>query len=299
MHPSGSRRPTARGDLVRGSSAELTGRWEPGIAGEPIHYVEQSYSMEESWELLSSGTRQWAQKVAGKPILDPFSGDRRIYWHCDVDVSEPVGPVGVAVSAEYRLVLFGEGSLAAAIGTCSNFRSGQINSWRNTRWPVFIDPSDVRNDHRRGTPPGPAGAPGNEGQQDQVLETKQSLAARYLPQGVRLGFGNLSVETQRFLLDRFIGTCSVPQYGRLEPTTQVGGRRYVETYVCYLFNKRYVGFAFAQRSVPYRTSTTGSYLWNDSREAQDLRSAPWDVAAWTSRVKLPTADVVRSQVGPQ
>ncbi len=281
--------------LVPRSTGAISAEWQPGVAAAQIDYVERSYSMEESWRLLSPETRDWGQRVAGEPILDPLSGSPLIYWYCDVTPSGQSGPTGAAASAEYRLMMFGMRGLAVATGSCSNFRAGQTNSWRNLRWTMLIDPRGVRNYHRRGARAGET-TRGNDQETDSAAD-QESWGSRYLPLRARQGFGNLPVETQRFLLDPFIKAGRAPQDGGLEPTTEVKGGQYVETYLCYLFNKRWVAFACARRSVLYRGVAQGAELWNDSPEARALRSAPWDVAAWVAPVRSPASDVARSRTG--
>ncbi|HEX8581295.1 MAG TPA: hypothetical protein VF640_03155, partial [Acidimicrobiales bacterium] len=225
--------------------------------------------------LLSEGMRSWAEQVAGPPVLDPLTGARTVYWYCRVTPSTG-GPAGAAVPATYRLVLFAKLGMAVARGTTEAFvPQPAATAWRTSRWALPIDASGVRSDHRTAERP----------HREAVAAVGPPREPDLLPAEAREGFGNLPLPTQQFLLEPFTRSGSLPSEGRVDASVDVLEDRVAETYWCHLFNRRWLAFTFARRSVPYVSRhLEGADLWNRSREASELQLARWDVAAWTAPV---------------
>ena len=258
-----------------------------GLTGEPISYVERSYTFEEAWELLSPSTRTWATDSAGGAIDDPFTGTPRRYWYCEVRPGPWPRPDLTTPTADSVVVIFGQRALAVATGTCENFvPAAESPKWRMARYDLPLDPRGVRYDHQASATPNPgtAGAPtASAGPGSTPSIMRPDLAAR---------FGNLPLVTQRFLLHPFLTDRSVPQQeSDLKAVTEIRDGRYSEQYWCYLFNARWVAFAYARRFVPYRSNMTGPALWNDSPESFAIQQAPWQIQSWISPT-LPVSNSV-------
>lgn len=281
------------GRLQRPRGGELSGNAFSGIPGARVNYQARTYSMDESWKLLSPEIQAWAVATAGEPLPDPFNGMERRHWYCNVSLVSESGPGGGPLAATSLVVVFGQRGLAIAEGTCADFRSEPgHNKWRTARFDLPLDPSRVRYDHHPAAPPNsPAPMPGG-GQ-----TPHSSPATSLLNAEVASRFGNLPLPTQHFLLHPFLTSGSRPQApSDLQPTTEVRAGFYTETFVCYLFNASWVTFGSATRAVPYRSGITGEALWNRSPEASAIERAPWQVQAWTAprwRTEQPASEVAR------
>ncbi|HEX9969172.1 MAG TPA: hypothetical protein VGB03_03465 [Acidimicrobiales bacterium] len=255
------------------------------VAGRPVDYVASTYSFGESWSLLSPSMQQWAEERAGGAIRDPHTRAETVYWYCRVRPGEASGPGARSISATYDLVLFGRRGLVVGTGSTGNLVDAPgATAWRHTRFDLPVDESGIRSDHRVA----PADAP-TAGSSGPGTGTP-SAVANILSEHDAATFGNLPVATQRFLLEPFLGATSPPK-ADIHSTTEQIGHEYVETYWTYIFNGRWVAFAHAKRTVPYRSGLTGPALWNGSPEQQALARAPWTVSAWVAPLSRPGTSV--------
>lgn len=131
-------------------------------------------------------------------------------------------------------------------------------------------------------------APGLGPGQPRASSATSSLTS-LLDATVAKTFGNLPVDTQRFLLHPFVQGQTKPQSkGQLvEATTEGVGRDYVETILCFLFSGSWLAVGEAVRSVPLVSGLSGPALWHGSPEARQLAATPWRVAAWYAPVLKP------------
>lgn len=250
------------------------------FAGQAVSYVPSRFTFEESWQLLSAGTREWAEQRAGAAVVDPHSSVPTVYWYCRVLPGRSDGPQAAAVPATYDLMMFGKRGLVVSGGTTQSFDSTGGTKWRNRRFDVPVDPSAVRHDHREA--PADVSSAGATASGDQ---TTVGSSTPLLPTRVAEMLGNLPPATQRFLLEPFTVRGKRPVEAQVHPTTTEVGHLYRETYWCYLFDASWVSFAHAERSVPRTSGRTGADLWNDSPEAVALQQASWTVAAWVAPVQ--------------
>lgn len=267
-------------------AVEAAGGGFDGVVGAPIDYQVAQYLREDGWNIIPQAARDWAGQHAGAPIHDPVTGATQPYWFSDITPGEGPGPG--ATPAEFELFMFGRRGLAVVRGATDAFVASPGGSrWRQSRWDLPIDPAGIRNDHRRGAAPNtgsPDGPAGGAGSDAAVLEV--------LPANLVSDFGNLPLETQRFLVQPFVSTAKRPQQAVLHGETRVRAGRLVESLWTYLFNARWLSFAFLQREVVVRTPyRSAEEIWGGSPESQEITRTPWNLAAWV-------APVVRDQSGP-
>lgn len=255
-----------------------------GVVGSPIEYAAAEFLGEDGWSLTPQSARDWAATTAGAPIKDPVTGANQPYWYCNISPDERSGPAGL--KAEFDLFMFGRRGLAVCRGTTESFVASPGGTrWRQTRFDLPVDPARIRNDHRRG-------ALSNTGVNSTAPSAKSaSPAGGLLPDHLLSKFGNLPTDTQRFLVEPFVLTGKRPQQSVLRAMTEVRGGFLIETMWTYLFNARWLSFAFLQRSVAITTQyESNEETWSASRETQELTRTPWNLAAWVAPVKKrPTA----------
>lgn len=251
-----------------------------GVVGSPITYTPAPYLGEAGWGIVPQSARDWAINAAGAPISDPVTGAHQVYWYCDITPDERPSPAGT--KAEFDMFLFGRRGLAVCRGTTDSFVASPAGSrWRQTRFDLPIDSTRIRNDHRRAALANTAEtmtAPDSEG-------TAAGPGGGLLPEGLLSNFGNLPVVTQKFLVEPFAISNKRPQQAVLHAMNETRGGRLVESVWTYLFNARWLSFAFLQRSVAVTTQhETNEEPGSASRDARQLTRAPWDLAAWVAPV---------------
>lgn len=268
-----------RDDSIARRSGALERAKDSGLLGEPITYQPRHFNMAQSWSRLKPSMQQWAQGVAGDIIRDPHTGIEQRYWACDVrrPSIEP-GPSLLPVSASYKLWVFGKGGLAVAYGTSDRLVDAPgATPWKSQGWALSVDGSRVRSAHTS------SGRPNTKPATTTQTDSTTRLA-EFIPTNIAPWFGNLPVETQRFLVEPFQRHGREPQKADLDALIDIDGIRCNEMYSCYLFNGKFVSFVHATRSVPYVTGAVGTALWNASSESERLQRTPWSGAAWTAPV---------------
>ena len=252
------------------------------VAGEAVHYSSMAYSEEEAWVRLSPSMRTWAEEHAGETIKDPHTGVRTVYWCCEVDPVGTSGPGLAGVTASYELVLFGKRGLVVSNGSTDAFVDAPgATAWRHNRFALAVDPAGVRSDHRIEAAEGRV--PGTPYEAQPRSAPLDALPANLLNEVVAGRVGNLPVPTQRFLLEPFLNASVPPKAGVHCRTRETGGE-FRETFWTYVFNARWLAFAYSVRAVPLRSGLSGPVLWNDSPERTALDRAPWAVSAWVAPV---------------
>jgi len=275
------------GSLVGGRQPEVL------FAGKPIDYESRPYTFEQSWQLLSPELRTWALECAGPPITDPHTGAVTDYWYCDVRPNSGAGQGVETSGARYELMRFGGRGLVVSSGTTDRLGgSDGPTAWDDAdrSLDLPIDRTSLRDDHRRDAVPNTSGGSRLRGK---LLGQAHTPVEGILPTHIADMFGNLPVETQRFLLTPFAAHRGRPLQAGLYATTGVAGSAYRETYWLHLFDLDRLAFSMAWHEVPLRSGLTGPALWNDSPESRALQQAPWTVAAWTATLARPGEIVPR------
>lgn len=263
------------GDVSSRRAAIAVPQRQDAAVGSPIAYEEVDYLGPDAWALLSAETQAWARGSAGEAIRDPHSGRSDEHWYCSVATDRRAGaPRTAGRTAEYVLVSFGKRGLAVSTGATANFVAGPGSTrWTSARFDVPVDPSQIRHDHRVAA--GPTGG-------DPADPAAVSPFGGLLRPDFEARFGNLPAPTQLFLVQPFVASGRPPAEADLEATVSVSGHEYREATWTYLFNARWIAFAYSVRSVPYRSGFRGAKLWNESPEARSVLGAPWRVSAWVA-----------------
>lgn len=296
-------------------------RRPPRFAGEPVEYGDWQYSPGDAWQLLSPSMRAWAEEHAGDPIRDPHTRVPTVYWTCHVRLG-PRPPRGAAMTATYGLVMFGKRGLVASTGSTEHFvDSPGVTRWRNRRFAVPVDPARVRHDHRReagpaAAAPGPGTGPGGPGTggtgrgtatHRDTGDTRGPAAAdgdAFLPPDVARMYGNLPLATQTFQCEPFVARNGRPAESNVFGAIVDDGAERRESYWAYMFDARWVTFAFARRAVPVpagkrrgrgrgRRARGASDAADTGRGGSGLDAAEWRVAAWASPILRPGDGLAR------
>lgn len=279
-------------------------RRPPRFAGEPVDYGDRQYSPGDAWQLLSPSMRAWAEEHAGDPIRDPHTGVPTVYWNCHVRLGAS-GPRGAATTATYGLVMFGKRGLVASTGSTDHFvDSPGATRWRHRRFAVPVDPGRVRHDHRREAGPAATG-PRDTGGAGDTRGTGGPAPAgggAFLPPDVARMYGHLPPATQTFQCEPFIARNSRPAESNVVGAIEDDGAERRESFWAYMFDARWVTFAFARRAVAVPTNhRRGRGLRaRGARSAagagpgpSGLDAAEWRVAAWAAPILRPGDGLAR------
>jgi hypothetical protein len=296
----------APGDGGPGGDAGPPGRSLPSFTGEPVEYGDWQHSPGDAWGFLSPATRRWAEEHAGAPIRDPHTGVATVYWNCWVRPG-PHGPRGAAQSATYGLVMFGKRGLVASTGSTDQFvASPGATRWRNRRFAVPVDPAGVRHDHRREAgpatpttaredrPPGPGVGELPPGASAPVSAPAAGRAGQddFLPPDVARMYGHLPASTQAFQCEPFVARGTRPAESNVFAAIVEDGTERRESYWAYMFDARWVTFAYARRAArvaPRRRGRRGQ----PAPPGGALEAAEWTVAAWAAPILRPGTAVSR------
>ena len=260
----------------RRSGGEVARR-DVTFAGADVEYASLDFTPEEAWQLLSGGMREWAERHAGDQIIDPHARAKTIYWYCMVSRGQASGPDGASVAATYDLVMFGKRGLVVSDGSTDDFVDHPgATRWRNRRIALAVDPAGIRHDHHRE-------APANVGVGAGVGASGDALAAVLSPDLIDsdepIGLGHLPHATQRFLFEPFTGQRSRATNSWVYAHRQWSGSEVRERLWAYLFNARWMGFAFTERWAPARRGRRAQRVADKA-----LRTVPWRVCAWVAPV---------------
>ena len=301
---SGAPAPHGGGDVAPGDEPDPGGggpaRRPPRFAGEPVEYGDWQYSPGDAWQLLSPSMRAWAEEHAGDPIRDPHTRVPTVYWNCHVRLG-PHGPRGAAMTATYGLVMFGKRGLVASTGSTDHFvDTPGATRWRNRRFAVPVDPARVRHDHRReagpaAPNPGDRSAPGDRGTARGPAATTGDA---FLPPDVARMYGNLPLSTQTFQCEPFVARNVRPAESNVFGAIVDGGAERRESYWAYMFDARWVTFAFARRATALPAGgRRGRGLRGRGADAgpgtSGLDAAEWRVAAWAAPILRPGDGLAR------
>ena len=265
------------GDTPERQSGRELARREVVFGATPVEYGDPGYSLEDAWQRLSPSMREWAQDHAGDQIVDPHTRRKTVYWYCSVWHEQGSGPGGASVPGGYALTMFGKGGLVVSDGSTDDFvdRPGATR-WRNRRIALAIDPSGIRHDHHReasaNLASGAAAGASDDG-------PGAVLTADLADSDVATWLGNLPPVTQRFLFEPFTGSARRASHAWVHAYLDWQGSEVRERHWAYLFNSRWMGFAFTQRWASARSARAAERA---SRKA--LREAPWSVCAWVAPV---------------
>jgi hypothetical protein len=241
----------------------------PTVAPRPPEYGKGRSGIligEQAWQRLPAAIQDWSRRIAGEGLPDPVTGAVRPHWYCRVD-PEPPG-------AQYSMFMIGQRGLAVAKGTCAAFYSTSTPKWRTQRWAVALDAARLRTGHLRAAPAPTANLPAPPADPDPP-PPPGAPTRPWLPYTVEHYFGCLPAASQQFLLSPFVAAASPPQAGDLHPALHRNQDWVTERYWCYLFNRRWMSFAFAQRAI-----RLSGRRRTDRRTGEALLRAPWDVSAW-------------------
>lgn len=258
-------------------------RREVTFSGELVEYDERGHTLEEAWQRLSGGMRDWAQQRAGDQITDPHTKTKTVYWYCGIWRPDASGPQGAPEPAAYSLVMFGKRGLVISDGTTDDFvdRPGATR-WRNRRIALPIDPLAIRHDHHGDAAANTAvtGAAAGTG----GAAAPQVLAPDLADSDVPVWLGNLPAATQRFLFEPFTGTRRRATHAMVHAYLDWFGAEMREQHWAYLFNARWMGFAYTVRSVPVRGMSRVTRAFTASPDRRRLLRAPWRVCAWVAPI---------------
>ena len=270
-----------------------------GVRGSPLTYESAQFLMAHALPLVPQSTRDWVADRAGAPVRCPVHGHSAPYLFCSVEATtERGGGAGLAAgaqAADYELFSFGRGGLAVAEGTTEHFVATPGGSrWRSGRWDLPVDPTSVRNGHGRGLAAGTLGSLAPLADDGPAALPRTGTAgtgptvAEILPDDIVADFGNLPLDTQRFLVDPFARSRRRPQAVAVRGITEATEAALTEALWVYLFNASSLAFAYLHRQVRWTgpPPSGGPESWMRGADADRLRAAPWDVAAWTAAVAV-------------
>lgn len=254
------------------------------------------YTQLNAWELVGTKARAFTETHAGERIHDPVDGNETRIWRCEIRPEPQGGPAGTR-RASYVLMVFARGGLAISTGTTGDFKPAPgETSWRATNKAYVIDPATARHDMV-------VDAPQQVGLADSDIPTPHGSAGpspigRIVPASLHTMFGNLPSSTQLFLADPYLRSGTTPTEAHVFTEVNIEGQRFAERCWCFLANSQWLAVGHALRSVRFRSSDlSGSALWNDSAEAQEIRNARWSAAAWSAEVASQIPELSAGQLG--